>query len=449
MGESINLYPLSSSRNFVVKEVFPSSNGANLRSRARLYLSRIQYLHLAKFPSEKDSTLFTTISGLTQSSPICPNLQKIFLGSGVTTPVMIYNITPLISPALQSITFANTVPKYSTSAVIPPLLNLFKCYGIQLREISYRGPISPCIVQTIAEFSTLRSASIQPNEPPTSADIQSLQGMENLTRLDIHLGILRTDTLVGGWLEHMPSLITLSLSGSWRTIDACIRDRSYKSLQSLSLFLDAQKNKRQLTAITDRDAFSHILVAFPGIRSFSLVLSGEKLVHEFLTISDVLTLRERSLEVLELRNLPVSLSVTDVIDIFVAWPLLKRLCIIPSTTHPFDCEASAILSYISNHATKLQRLDLPLDFSTFLTMPISLPLCRCPLQELNLSKAKNLPQSFHAKLAFCRDLTSLLPRLAIVTSPDSNSSTVKDLQAAIKLGQDVLSSPPKRPDHLF
>jgi hypothetical protein len=49
-----------------------------------------------------------------------------------------------------------------------------------------------------------------------SVNAQLLRGLdlENLTTLDIHLRTFQADNSVGDWLTRMPSLLTLSLSGS-------------------------------------------------------------------------------------------------------------------------------------------------------------------------------------------------------------------------------------------
>lgn len=416
--------------------------------RARQYLSRVQYLHFDVFPGE--STLLTAISSLVQSFPICPNLQKIFLGPGLKYPAMVYNITLLISPTLSSIIFANTIVDTPGIAAISTLLNLLKCYGVRLHEISYRGPVSSLFAQCISGLSTLRSVTIQPDRPGTGGDIQPLHGLENLTTLNIHLGIFQAGVSVGDWLVRLPSLLTLSLSGSWEGVNGCILNKSYKFLQSLSLFLDAPAGNVLGAQYMGPAVFASISLAFPELRSLNLALNDNPVVHGVVTVSDVLALRERSLEVLELRNLPATLSTTQLIDILAAWPLLKRLCIRPAAAYHFVCDGNAVLSYMSNHASKLQVVDLPLDFSALTTALLSSPSdCRCPLQVLNISQAHNLPEAFHGKLTLCRNLIYLLPRLNDVTSPGSNSGVTGDLQTAINLVQDMLSYPPKRHDHLF
>ncbi len=384
-----------------------SPSGTNSRSsRARQYISRIMCLNFEPFPTPRESALFTAISGLVQSSPICPNLQKILLGSGISNIGVVYSIAPLISPGMRSIAFVNTISDVSQGVAISTLLNLLKCYGVQLHKISYRGPVSPLIVQHISEFSTLRSIVIQPSKADVNGGVQSLSGMGDLTKLDIHLGIFRENTPIGDLLARMPSLVTLNISGSWSNINV-IMNRSYTAVQSLSLFLDSPTptwGQTQLVQRMELDVFSRISTAFSKLRTLCLTLrEGQPAV--VVSVTEILALRERPSEVLELRHLPVSLSTTGIVDIIAAWPLLRRLCIIPSAAHRFACEANIVLLYMSNHASKLQDVDLPLDFSAFATNPLPSPLvCRCPLQKLNLFQACNLPNTFREKLAFCRNL---------------------------------------------
>ncbi len=438
--------------NCFAKELsLPMVNATDPFSRARVYLSRIQYLHFATFPAEREYTLWAAISTLgRQLSPLCPRLRTIFFGSGFDTPGAIYNLMLLISPSLQNLIFANTVSDESKVAAIPTLLSSFRCHNVQLQEFSYHGFVSPRIIQHIPQFPTLRSVAIRPGQPIREGiQFQSFRRMENLTKLDIHLGIFQTGA--NDWLTHMPSLLTLCLAGSWKDIYACIHDRTYSSLQSLSLILDPVRGRANLPQPhrMNRHVFSRISAACPSLQSLSLTLPRSQPGHVVMAILDILALRGRPLEILELRHLPASLSTTDIIDIVTVWLSLKRLRIVPPPAHLFECEAKVLFSYLANHAPKLLDIDVPLDFSSLTTPLLSLPRCACPLQKLDLSQALNVPETLPEKLTLCRNFISVLPRLTIVTSSGSDPDVPNDLQAIINLLQDILNSSLRRHDLLF
>lgn len=333
------------------------------------------------------------------------------------------------------------------------MFSSIKCRNVQLHEISYHGLVSPRIVQQIFGFPTLRSVVIQPNQPNMgSADVQSLRGLENLTELEIHLGIFQTNTSIGNLLVHMPSLLTLRLSGSWKDISPWIQDGTCGSLQSLSLFLDPwvqPRGSRHPTpqVLMNRDVFSRISAACPCLQSLHLALNGRQPNHAEMTISDILSLRERQLEILELQYLPVSLSTADVIEILRVWPSLKYLCILPPAGRPFNCQAKDILSYMSNHTQRLQSVDIPLDFLLGISL-LEIPRCVCPLQKLKLSHALNLPQHLPEKLTLGRSLLSIFPRLTTVTTIESGLDVSKDLQTIINFMQDNFAFAKGR-DHFF
>lgn len=200
------------------------------------------------------------------------------------------------------------------------------------------------------------------------------------------------------------------------------------------------------------NVFSDISNTFPKLQSLCLELTSHNLTQPKdapITLTDILVLREKPMQSIDFRQLSVSLSTADIIDMITIWPSLRRLSIVPLSARNSVCDAHALLSHMSRHAPYLGDVNVPLDLTTlFRTRPMMSDICACPLQRLELTQAQNLSYTLPEKLTFSQNLLSLFPRLSTVTSLHSDSN-VKDLQEIIKVLQDVVSFPPRRHDKLF
>lgn len=140
-----------------------------LPPRARLYLSRIHYLHFSSFPTWREYALWQALSSIEQFPSLCPNLRKLYLGMGIGSPGGIYNLNVLISPSLRSIIFADSVSEYPDGAAASMLLGTLKYRNIDVLEVSYRGFTSSRIVRHMFQFPSLHSISIQSTQRHNSS----------------------------------------------------------------------------------------------------------------------------------------------------------------------------------------------------------------------------------------------------------------------------------------
>ncbi|XP_006461543.1 hypothetical protein AGABI2DRAFT_178655 [Agaricus bisporus var. bisporus H97] len=429
--------------------VVPGKITMGLKPRVTSYLSRIKYLHFPRNLSSREYPLWNTLLSTGFTGPLCPNLRGMSI-AGMDMPSQAYNLTALASPSLQSIKLqADDTSGTVASSIILDTLNY---HGMRMLDITYTGYATYNILLRIFLFSELRSLTIRATQYQgdllKSADVQSFGTLAHLTTLDISLDMFQTGLHVARWIENMEQLSILSLQGKWSTVCTCIQGRSFPAVQSLSLILQKSDSRRSPHAASSH--LSTILNAFPSLHSLSLGYQVNQIPNDpVISPADISALKERPLRRLEFSYIPLPLSDEDIIGIIQAWPMLERLSIISgSRSKPSSYDARKLLSYASHCAPCLHDMALPLDLSSLTPDYFVSSLSKCPLQRLELSRAQNLPRDLKGMHTLARNLVSLFPRLHTVTSDDSDAG-LKDLQMIVKFLQDVISSPPRRPDGLF
>ncbi|EKM81432.1 hypothetical protein AGABI1DRAFT_125819 [Agaricus bisporus var. burnettii JB137-S8] len=426
--------------------VLPGKITIGLKSRVTSYLSRIKYLHFPRNLSSREYPLWNTLLSTGFTGPLCPNLREMSI-AGMDMPSQAYNLTALASPSLQSIKLQADDPSGTVASSI--ILDTLNYHGMRMLDIKYTGYATHNVLLRIFQFSELRSLTIRAKQYQgsllKSADVQSFGTLAHLTTLDISLDMFQTDPHVGRWIESMEQLSILSLQGKWSAVCACMQGRTFPAVQSLSLILQRSDNRRSAHAASS--PLSTIFKAFPSLHSLCLDHEATQVLNDpIISPADIAALKEKPLRRLEFRYIPLPLSDEDIVNIMQAWPMLERLSIIPSPHRPSSYDARKLLPYASQCAPCLHDMAIPLDFSS-LTPPYSVSSSsKCPLQRLELSRVQNLPRDLKGMHTLARNLVSLFPRLHTVTS---NNSEVGDLQMIVKFLQDVISSPPSRPDSLF
>jgi hypothetical protein len=328
------------------------------------------------------------------------------------------------------------------------LLSLIEHREVQVSDIVYVGFASRRIVKHIFQFPKLRSAKVLDttgiNGFMGASDVESLRPSTLLTNLDIDLGMFQETLNVGGWIEILQSLSTLSLQGTAAAVIDCLQNRSFSLVHSLTLFL---RRPNQASSVAP-NIFTIISTAFPVLHSLCLE-NKEKhnIMDAAITLSDIHALRERPMRCLVVSRLRFSLSLGNVIDVVKAWPTLERLSLVPHPNLSFErYRAQKLLAYISHHAPHITDLNLSLTMSSLITVqPLVARVTVCPLQRLELAQVQNLPSSLEHKLMLAQNLVTLFPRLDVVTSKED----VRELQVIVKSFRRILSSPPRRGDNLY
>lgn len=417
-----------------------------------MYLSRIHYLHFAGFPNRKELVLWKALHSLGRASSLCPNLKELYLDLENVAPGLIYDLSPLISNSAERIVFANSHDA-SGEVAASLLLQMFRYYDAKVLEVSYNGFISTRIFHHILGFPSLRAATLRPfrhDDLICESHITSLRSPSHLTTLDLYLHMFsrRAEPAFGHWLSGLEALSTLRLSGSWNEIRNCVfNQRIFHSVRRLSLIFAFSSRPKTSDRKISASLFHLISSTFPSLDSILLEVEN---FHDYawnseMTIQDVMELKGKPMESIDLRRISITLSTVDSISIIDTWHTLKQLSIVPAPDrHDLIFEAELILSHISMYGTHLRNLSLPLDFSSLsaASQTATLPP-RCPLQRLELLGPKNFPESLQGKHLLALNLLHLFPLLAVITSP-RNSSYVGDLQVIIRAFQDILASPPKK-----
>lgn len=418
----------------------------DVKLRVLGYLSHVQYLHFSTFPSLKQRALWLALLAFNWINPLCPNLRGITI-TGNNSPSLVYHLLPFLVPSMRSIRF-NSADSTRDPEAVSTLLGLLKHRNVQVSDIVYVGHVTPRIVTHIFQLSNLRSARVLATTYQNrleASDIKSFQSTL-LTNLDIDLSFFHpTSSDIGGWIQSLQSLSTLSLQGAASAIIDCIRNRTFPLVHTLILFL-----RREQSGIPS--VGPHIITivsaAFPTLHSLCLEnKEGDDISNAGITLSDIYALRERPMRCLVIYHLRISLSYPNVIDIVKTWPSLERLSLVNDPKKKFEryC-AKSFLFYISRHAPHITDLQLPLDMTSLITaQPLTVQRTVCPLQRLELAHAINLPSDLKGKLMLAQNLLTLFPRLNEVTS----DVIIRELQMIVKSFEGILSSPPRRNDNLF
>jgi hypothetical protein len=419
----------------------------DIKWRVRDYLSRVRYLHFSVVPSSKERALWQTLQAFHWMNPLCPNLRGITFKAGYNYPSMTHHLVPLLVPSLRSIRFDSAGKSWDEEAV-SMLLSLIQHREVQVSDIVYAGYASRRIVKHIFQLPKLRSVKVLAtsgySELLDASDVQSFRPSTLLTNLDIDVGIFQPTSKVGGWIETLQSLSTLSLQGAASLVIDCLQERKFAVVHSLTLFLS---ERRGVTTVPP-NIFTVISTAFPILHSLCLEnRENYNITNAAITLSDIHALRERPMRCLVITGLQLSLSLTNIIDVVKTWPSLERLSLLSVRESHFEkyC-AYKLLPYISRYAPHIADLNLPLKMSSSITsQPLIATATVCPLQRLELTQVKNFPSRLDEQLMLGRNLVTLFPRLDVVTS----NVDIRQLQVIVNSFRGMLSSPPRRGDNLY
>lgn len=354
------------------------------------------------------------------------------------------NLSPLLSPSLVEVTIS--APTDRSKLAVSVLLSIFKRHNIQLLDLSYHGHADRRLFHHISQFSSLSSlitTNLVSNDGPflESANITFFQNLSRLTRLEIDMRIMREgfEIVFGDWLAGLGALSILSLHGRSEQISCSIFGTSiFKSLRSLSL------DFKSPSGATGTDLFSNISRVFPALQS--LVISSDSYSNYFtaaITSQDVMMLKGRMIERIDLRTHPIALNSSDIINLLITWPMLQEICI-ESLRDRVLLDADFILSRASVHGVRLRSLRLPLYFSSLTAkLPPTFSPPNCPLHQLKLCRSGGIPHDFGKKSILVRNLINLFPRL------ETLEGCGEELSAILNAFQEIARCPPQRYDHLF
>lgn len=426
----------------------PPSEISTHAARSWSYLCRVQYLQFRTFPDHREQTLWQALP-IPEAVPfLCPNLKGLSLNLHKSTQNFTYDFSPLISPSLVEVTL---VPAWRENLECSDLtasvfLSILRRHNIQLLHLSHWGFVQHRLFRLITQFSSLSSLTItgpfyNGNGYLEESHIISFQSLSRLRCLEMNMNLMRegSETAFGRWLASLDALSTLYLRGTWSQVSRSIFNGSsaFTSVRSLSLSFQSSGGD------TGTDLFPNISLAFPMLHSL-VVGPSLRAVKKATTIEDIMLLKGRSMERIKLWMRSITLNSADIVGLLITWPTLKEI-----QFGPMDgvvLEAKYVLSYASTHGAHLQNISLPLNFSSLATNispTFSSPIC--PLRELDLWGAGDIPSDLEKKHTLVQNLITLFPRLTVLTGPKE----IKDLQHILNAFRNILRHPPRQSDCLF
>ncbi|KAF5350536.1 hypothetical protein D9756_008510 [Leucocoprinus leucothites] len=360
-----------------------------LAPRLQSYLRRIHFLHFKEFPSAREYTLWPILLVLSGSQcHLRPNLKGLSLFLKNVPPTMVYQLSSLISPSIETldIDHRNEVENEKFAIV---LLNLIRGLGTtSLRELTYRGATSPGIFEEARHFHSLCKLNIKNHTKPNPSlleapDIERLRYLSHLTCLSLDTRSFSWDAIevARQWLGSMETLYELGLEGRWDDIHHCIFKRlTFHNIRHLRLCL---------TSPVGENLFHLVSPTFPALQEFFIrvqwnIRGGSSLRFR---VSDIMGLKAHPIKKIALSNIPLLVSSEDIPLLLATWPLLESIILVPDETvkSGFAFDAKFVLVQASRLGTRLKSMLMPFDFTSLTaTQTTSLPPSHSPLQQLTL-----------------------------------------------------------------
>ncbi|KXN88596.1 hypothetical protein AN958_06940, partial [Leucoagaricus sp. SymC.cos] len=411
---------------------FPSTCTAEeLASCAAMYLSRIRYLHYSSFPSLQESTLLQMLSALCQGfDPLLPNLKGLYLSTnGSINSAMAYNIIPLLSPTLRTLTLHKQHLAPTGESVLTTLLDILRYRNIQIEEINCKGCMSSKIAYRIFRLPSLRSVAIPSRlsgNAITEAEISSSHGLA-LTRLDVHLALFIKPEDARDWVKSLRSISDVTLRGSQtELVKFLLEFHRISTVRSFGLYVEGPLENRQNNYAR---VVGLVPYFFPHLHTLRLE-ADHQVWDSGLDLAELKRFEGMQIQTVILRRCCCQFSIDKTLaEIIQCIPTLKYLRI-TAYQGPLG-DARVILPYYSRHARSLIHATLPLQLSSlkrpFDTTPNE---SICPLRSLGIS-TMDLPTDIRSVLGIARNLLLLFPHLNMITAAHGSNAVLQDLQTSI------------------